>query len=64
MDKKNQNSSTIAGVVLVGCMFIGLGIGMLYHITAIGIIIGLGVGFIGMGIVWAITGKKDPPNKN
>lgn len=59
MEKKKDNSSTIAGVVLVGCMFIGIGLGMLYHQTAIGVMIGLGVGFIGMGLVWAFMGKKD-----
>lgn len=63
MDKKKNLSSTIAGVVFVGCMFIGLGLGMLYNKTAIGIMIGLGVGFIAMGIVWALAGKKDSTDK-
>ena len=63
MDKKKQ-TSTIAGVVFVGCMFIGLGLGMLYHKTAIGIMLGLGVGFISMGIFWAIMSRKSSDDKS
>ncbi len=64
MESKKNNSSTVGGVVLVGCMFIGIGLGMLYHQTAIGVMIGLGVGFIGMGLVWAIMREKDSSGKN
>ncbi len=53
METKKKNTGTIGGVVLVGCMLIGMGIGMLYNLTAIGIFIGLGAGFLGMGIVYA-----------
>lgn len=63
MENKKNNSAIVAGVVLVGCMFIGIGLGMLYHQTAIGVMIGLGVGFIGMGLIWAFMGKKDTPDK-
>lgn len=64
MDKKKNNSSTIGGVVFVGFMFIGLAIGMLYNNTAVGILLGLGVGFVAMGIVWAIASKSDSADKN
>lgn len=64
MEKKKNNSSTIGGVVFVGFMFIGLAIGMLYNNTAVGILLGLGVGFVAMGIVWAIASKSDSADKN
>ena len=64
MDKKKNNSSTIGGVVFVGFMFIGLALGMLYNNTAVGILLGLGVGFVAMGIVWAIASKNDSSDKN
>lgn len=64
MDKKKNNSSTIGGVVFVGFMFIGLAMGMLYNNTAVGILLGLGVGFVAMGIVWAIASKSDSADKN
>lgn len=53
MDQKKKNTSTIAGVFFVGCMMIGLGLGLFFGKTAIGVIIGLGVGFIAMGGVYA-----------
>jgi len=64
MDKKKNNSSTIGGVVFVGFLFIGLALGMLYNNTAVGILLGLGVGFVAMGIIWAITVKYDSSDKN
>lgn len=63
MDKKKQ-TSTVAGVVFVGCMFIGIGLGMLYHRTAIGTMLGMGVGFIAMGLVWAIMSRNSSDDKS
>ena len=40
-------------------MFIGLGIGMYYGEIATGVLIGMGVGFIVMGIITMINGNKD-----
>ena len=59
MDKRMKDNSTVGGVVFVGCMFIGLGIGILYNKTAVGVILGLGVGFIVMGAIKAFSRKKD-----
>ena len=58
MDEKKQNSSTIAGVVFVGCIFIGLGLGLLYNATATGILLGMGTGFIAMGVIWSYFKQK------
>lgn len=36
--------------VFVGCIILGLGIGMLFDHTGVGVMIGLGVGFIAMAL--------------
>ena len=36
--------------IFVGCMFLGIGIGMLFGEPGIGVLIGLGVGFIFRGL--------------
>jgi hypothetical protein len=38
-------------MLFVGGLFIGLGFGMAYGMVAQGVIIGMGIGFIAMGIV-------------
>lgn len=53
MSEKKKTGSSIGGVMFVGCMFIGAGIGMIYNKPHIGGAIGMGVGFIVMGVVWA-----------
>ena len=58
MDQKMKNSSAIGGVVFVGCMFIGLGLGMFYHHLVVGLMLGMGIGFVAMGVVWAIFRQK------
>jgi len=42
------------GVAFVGCMFLGIGIGMLVDSVGAGTLIGMGTGFLAM----AILGKK------
>jgi len=39
-----------AGLFIPGCMFVGLGIGMLFKNAGAGVLLGLGVGFIIWGI--------------
>ena len=40
-----------AGVLFVACMFLGMGLGMLFNKTGAGTIIGLGAGFLAVFIV-------------
>ena len=51
-DKKK--SDTVGGLVFVGPMMIGLGLGIYYNQTAVGVLVGLGVGFILFGLVKAL----------
>nr|WP_294938731.1 hypothetical protein [uncultured Flavobacterium sp.] len=45
METQN-NRNKLAGAIFVGCMFIGIGLGMYFHQMTVGIMIGMGVGFI------------------
>jgi hypothetical protein len=51
--KKEKKSDTVGGLVFVGPLMIGLGIGIYYNQTAVGVLVGLGVGFILFGLVKA-----------
>jgi len=55
MGKKKESSKadTVGGLVFVGPLMIGIGLGIYYGITAVGVMVGLGVGFILFGIVKA-----------
>jgi len=44
---------TAGGLVFVGPLMIGLGLGIYYNQTAVGLLIGLGVGFVLFGLIWA-----------
>ncbi len=48
-----KNNNRIAGMVFIGCMFIGMGIGMYLGKMTVGIMIGMGVGFIASAIARA-----------
>ncbi len=54
MENETKNRSTIGGVVFVGCIIIGLGLGFLYQNIVVGVLLGVGGGFVAMGAVWAI----------
>ena len=55
MKKKESKSKadTVGGLVFVGPLMIGIGLGIYYGITAVGVLVGLGVGFILFGLVKA-----------
>jgi len=40
-----------SGFIFSGCMFIGLGLGFYFGEVAIGVLIGMGVGFIAMDLM-------------
>lgn len=41
----------LSGFIFVGCMFIGWGIGLLFNRSDVGFMLGMGVGFVLMGII-------------
>lgn len=56
---ENQKSkrSGVSGLVFVGCLLIGLAIGIWTGQVAVALLGALGAGFIGMAIVRYITGE-------
>ena len=52
--KEKSKSDTAGGLVFVGALMIGIGIGIYYNITAVGTLVGLGVGFVLFGLVKVI----------
>ena len=60
MKKKRfkKREEDISGLGFVGCLFIGLGIGMIYGNAGGGVLLGLGAGFITMAILRYFLGKK------
>ena len=57
IEKQQRSRSGASGLVFVGCLILGLAIGLLIGNIAFGLIGGLGVGFIAMAIVRAVTGE-------
>jgi hypothetical protein len=55
VDKEDKKKSdTVGGLVFVGPLMIGLGLGIYYNQTAVGVLVGLGAGFILFGLVKAL----------
>ena len=52
--KSDSKSDTAGGLVFVGALMIGLGLGIYYGITAVGLFVGLGVGFVLFGLIKAL----------
>ncbi|HET6245000.1 MAG: hypothetical protein H0V01_13075 [Bacteroidetes bacterium] len=51
MENKKKAGSSIGGIALVGFMFLGAGIGMIFNKVQIGGAIGMGIGFIAMASI-------------
>jgi hypothetical protein len=52
-----SRKSGLAGFVFVGCIIIGLGFGLAFDLMPGALLIGVGVGFLGMGIAHYKTGR-------
>jgi len=50
MKKEKSRAENIGGLFFVGSLMIGVGLGIYYNNTAVGALIGLGVGFILLGL--------------
>ena len=54
---KEKKQPGLGSYIFVGCLIIGLGVGIGFDLMPSALIIGLGVGFIAMGIAHHKTGK-------
>ena len=53
-NKSKSKSDTVGGFVFVGPLMIGIGLGIYFNQTAVGLLVGLGFGFILFGLVKAL----------
>jgi len=51
---EKSKAETVGGLFFVGSLMIGIGFGIYYNQTAIGALIGLGVGFVLFGLAKAL----------
>jgi len=56
-EKQGSKRKGASGVIFVGCLILGLAAGLLTRQIAVGLLGGLGVGFVAMGIARAVTGE-------
>ncbi len=56
-EKQEPRKTGISGLVFVGCLMIGLAIGLLTENMAPAVIGGLGVGFLGLALARYLTGE-------
>lgn len=56
-DEKGTKKSGLSSYVFIGCLIIGLGVGIGFDLMPAAPIIGFGVGLIAMGIARYKTGK-------
>ena len=54
---KEKKQAGLSSYIFVGCLVIGFGVGIGFDLMPSAIIIGLGIGFIAMGIARYKTGK-------
>ena len=63
MEKLKKTTWMNSSLLLPGCMFLGMGIGMLFNATQIGLFIGMGVGFISIGMIKLLKGQESNHNQ-
>ena len=56
-EKQESGKNGVSGLIFVGCLMIGLAIGILTGDVAVWLIGALGVGFIAMAIARYVTGE-------
>lgn len=56
-EKQVRDRSGVSGLVLVGCLLLGLAVGLLWGNLAVGVLGGLGVGFVLMAVARYLTGS-------
>jgi len=49
--KEKSKSDSAGGLVFVGCLMVGIGLGLYYGRPDVGTMVGLGVGFILFGLI-------------
>jgi hypothetical protein len=54
---KEKKQAGLGSFIFVGCIIIGVGVGIGFDLMPAAVIIGFGVGFIGYGITRYVTGK-------
>jgi hypothetical protein len=52
--KNTKKAYTAGGLVFVGALIMGIGLGVYYGVTAVGTLVGLGVGFVLFGMIIAL----------
>jgi hypothetical protein len=56
-EKQGRKGQGASGLVFVGCLMLGLAIGLFTGQVAAALLGGLGVGFVAMAIIRAVTGE-------
>jgi len=56
-DSQDSKKSGLGSFIFVGCLIIGVGVGIGFNLMPAALIIGFGVGFIAMGIARYKTGR-------
>ena len=51
MEEINERKDTMSWAAFIGCMFVGMGIGMLYDQPGVGTLLGMGAGYIAEAII-------------
>jgi len=62
MKKLEKTTWMNSGLLLPGFMFIGIGTGLLFNAPQIGLFIGMGVGFVSIGLIKLLSGQESNQN--